>query len=262
MYILKKKVGIAGTGAIGSAIARALVKGIDGLTLHALSDITPNTEFKVPYVSFKELAEQCDLVIECLPPSIVPELVQEVLSKDKELILVSSSALLIHRSIRDHSKSSKGRIIVPSGALAGIDGVRALSQMGIKSARIATTKKPSGFAGAPYIVENKIDLSTIVDKKKIFTGNAYDAARGFPANVNVAATLSLAGIGPEKTEVEIWADPAAKGNCHEIEVIGEFSTIRASIENKPDPKNPKSSMLAAQSVVALLRSLQEPLVTL
>ncbi len=259
---MTKKIGIAGLGAIGSAVARALTNGdsIHAMTLHAVSDTVPRPEFKVPNVSFADLADQCDLVVECLPPHIVPLLTKEVLSKNREMVIISSSALLLHPEIMDHLRSSQGRILVPSGALAGIDAVRALAQVGIKSARIATTKKPLGYDGAPYIVENKIDLGRITSKQKIFSGNAHEAAAGFPANINVAVTLSLAGIGPEKTQVEIWADPEAKGNIHEITVESAYSRITARVENKPDPANPKSSILAAQSIVALLRGMTEPLV--
>lgn len=259
---LNKKIGIAGLGALGSAVARALTEGdgIHNMTLHAVSDIKPNPAFNVPNVSFEQLGEQCDLVIECLPPHVVPLLTKAVLSKHKELVLISSSALLLHPEIMDHLRDSQGRILVPSGALAGIDAVRALAQLGIKRARIATTKKPLGFEGAPFILENKIDLTKIKTRQQLFSGNAFEAAEGFPANINVAVTLSLAGIGPERTEVEIWADPNAKGNTHEIIVESAYSTVTARVENKPDPQNPKSSVLAGQSIVALLRGMTEPLV--
>jgi aspartate dehydrogenase len=107
-------------------------------------------------------------------------------------------------------------------------------------------------------VENAIDLNSITEKTKLFGGYALEAAKAFPANVNVAATLSLAGIGADKTWVEVWADPAALGNSHEIRVIGGYSTITAKVENTPDPANPKSSMITAQSVISLLKNLHEP----
>ena len=110
--------------------------------------------------------------------------------------------------------------------------------------------------------EMGIDLSQIKTRTKIFEGNAIEASKGFPANVNVAATLSLAGIGAENTNVEIWADPEATGNSHAIIVEGEFSTIKATVENMPDPANPKSSMLAAQSIVTCLEDMNNALVVL
>ena len=261
-----QSVGIAGLGAIGSAVARALVRGIDGLELIAASDITPNDEFDIPLVSFEELCARCDIIIECLPPAIVPQLANEALKNQKTLILISSCALLIFPEILDTHNSipkvKQGRIIVPSGALAGIDGIKALKELGIKNSIIASTKHPRGFSGAPYVDEMGINLEQIKTKTRIFKGNALDAAKGFPANVNVATTLSLAGIGAQDTRVEIWADPAAKGNSHEITVSGEFSTLTARIENMPDPANPKSSMLAAQSIVAVLKDMNNALVIL
>lgn len=256
------KVGIAGLGAIGSAVARALVQGIDGYELVAAANLTPVDEFDIPLMNFSKLSETCDLVIECLPPHAVPLLAREVFSCGKDFILISACALLIHPEILTQHKLSDGRIIVPSGALAGIDAVLGLSQMGIESAKIATTKPPKGYMGAPYIEQKKIDLTSISEKQLLFSGNALEAAQGFPANVNVAATLSFAGIGPEKTQVEIWADPDAAGNAHEITVTSAFSTLTARIENKPDPSNPKTSLLAAQSIIAVLKGMSGKFVVL
>jgi len=261
-----QKVGIAGTGAIGSAVAKALLNGIDGLTLTAISDITPNPEFNVPNVDFDRLVEQSDIIIECLPPAAVPKLGIKAIKAQKALILISSCALLIYPEILDtHNsipKGQRGRIIVPSGALSGLDGVKALKKLGIKNSKIASTKKPLGFTGAPYVEEMGIDLGTITKPTRIFEGNATEAAKGFPANVNVAATLSLASIGAENTRVEIWADPDIAGNTHEITVEGEYSRIEAKIINTPDPNNPKSSMLAAQSIVSCLEDMNNALVVL
>lgn len=260
------KVGIAGTGAIGSAVARALINGIDGLSLTAISDINPNPEFDTPNVDFDRLIAQSDIIVECLPPSAVPDLAIKAIKAQKTLILISSCALLIYPEIldthRDIPKGQRGRIIVPSGALSGLDGVKALKKLGIKNSKIASTKKPRGFTGAPYVEEMGIDLGTISKPTRIFEGNATEAAKGFPANVNVAATLSLAGIGAENTRVEIWAAPDIPGNTHEITVIGEYSRIEAKITNTPDPNNPKSSMLAAQSIISCLEDMNNALVVL
>jgi len=251
----KTKVGIVGVGAIGSAVAKALIEGIPGLTLHAVSDPAPSFNAPCPNIPQTDLVQQCDLIIECLPPHLVAALTQLCLDHNKDMIMISPSALLINPELESQIKVKNSRLIVPSGALSGIDGVSSLKHLGIKSARIITTKKPQGYAGAPYITDNAVDLSTITTSTQLFQGNARKAATGFPANVNVAATLSLAGIGADNTQVEIWADPQIKGNRHEIEVQGEFSTIRSIIENTPDPQNPKSSMLAAQSIVATLHNL-------
>lgn len=259
---MSKKVGIAGMGAMGRTVARALAEEIPGYKFHAASDITPSMEFEIPFVNFQTLCRECDLIVECLPAHVVPALMTEAVNNNRDVILISSSALLVYPKILEQHKRSKGRIIVPSGAACGLDGVRALAQSGIKTATIASTKHPRGYTGAPFIVDNSVDLNGIVQKTLLFSGNAADAAKAFPANINVGATLSLAGIGPEKTTVEIWADPDATGNTHEIKVVGNYSTINAKVENVPDPANPKTSMLAAYSIISVLKGLSEPLVVL
>lgn len=246
------KIGVAGCGALGTIVCNALRDGINGYDFIGVSDIT-DPEFGVPTMNFAELADACDMVVECLPPAIVPELAQEVLSRDKTLMMVSACALILSPEINDMVKNSNGRILVPSGALSGLDAVAALNCAGIDNATIATTKHPRGLKGAPYIVSENIDLENLTEKTLIFRGNALEAAKAFPANVNVAATLALAGIGPEKTTVEVWTDPDAKGNKHEVTVTGGSSTIKTSVENLPDPSNPKSSMLAGHSIVAALK---------
>lgn len=255
------KIGVAGCGALGTIVCKALQEGIDGYDFIGVSDLT-EPDFGVPNMSFKDLAEKCDMVVECLPPAIVPELAQEVLTRDKDLIMISACALLLSPELNDITKKSNGRLLIPSGAIAGLDAISALQCAGIDSATIATTKPPRGIQGAPYIVAEDINIDSIKEKTLIFRGNALEAAKAFPANVNVAATLSLAGIGPEKTTVEVWADPDAKGNCHEITVKGGSSTIKTSIENLPDPTNPKSSMLAGYSIVAALKKQTSHLVVI
>lgn len=254
------KIGIAGMGAIGSAVAKALMSGIEGFHLEAVSDLNPKNKIAAPYVSLQDLAARCDLIVEALPPAAVPELTEYVFKAQKNLVLISSCAVLLFPEVFDiHSsvhKAQKSRIFIPSGALAGLDGVKAMREMGIKTCKIASTKPPLGFSTAPYIVENYIDLQKIDTMTCLFKGNALEAAKGFPANVNVAASLSIAsGLGGADTQVEIWADPAAKGNAHEITVETDYSRLKSRIENLPDPANPKSSVLAAQSIVALLKNM-------
>jgi len=124
---------------------------------------------------------------------------------------------------------------------------------------LTTTKHPQGLKGAPFILENNIDLDSLKEKTLLFEGSADEAARAFPANVNVAASLGLAGLGAEKTRVRIFADPQASRNIHEIMVEGAFGKFTCCIENIPSPSNPKTSFLAALSAVATLRKITEPL---
>lgn len=246
------KIGVAGCGALGSIVTSALQKGIEGFEFIGISDNgTPDTV--APNMSFSDLAEQCDWIVECLPPNIVPALADTVLAKGKTLVMISACAMLLYPELYEKAQNSAGRVLIPSGALSGLDAVAALQCATIDSAKIATTKHPRGLSGAPYIVENNIDLSTLKEPEMIFKGNAFDAAKAFPANVNVAATLSIAGIGPDKTQVEVWADPNIKGNAHKIIVKGGTSTITSEVLNLPDPSNPKSSQLAGYSIVAFLK---------
>ncbi|HWC91989.1 MAG TPA: aspartate dehydrogenase domain-containing protein, partial [Pseudolabrys sp.] len=126
------------------------------------------------------------------------------------------------------------------------------------SVRMVTRKPPAGLAGAPYVTANKIDLAGLRTAAKIFEGSAREGARGFPANVNVAAALSLAGIGPDRTTLEIWADPDATRNMHRIEVEADSASFSMQIANVPS-ENPKTGRITALSVIASLRKLNAPL---
>lgn len=256
------KVGIAGVGAIGGAVTKKLLssEGIDGFALRCICDPNSGEQYNVDNVSLEKLVDASDLIIECLPAAEVPTLASMVFKANKDIIFISSAALLVYPQILDELQNSGSRAHLPSGALCGLDGVIAMKEMGIEHAQIASTKPPLGFNGAPFVMETGLDLTEITEKTMIFSGNALEASKGFPANINVAATLSLAGIGAEKTCVEIWADPVATGNAHEITVKSAYSTLTSRIENMPDPANPKSSVLAAQSIIATLRNMSNALV--
>ena len=255
------KIGVAGAGAIGSVVCRSLIDGIDGFELVAVSDLDiaratlsierPDTT--IPFCSIDELIERCDWIVEALPAKQARDVALQVLAKNKTLVAISSSALLTYPEIIETAKIS-GRILVPSGAIAGIDAISSLAEKGIVSLKLQTTKLPTSFSGAPYIVEQKIDVHAITEPTIIFSGNALDAARAFPANVNVAATLALSSrLPPKDIQVVIIADPAARSNAHEITVDGGLSQLKFKIENLPDPNNPKSSAMTALSIVSLLR---------
>lgn len=251
------KIGIAGMGAIGSTVAKALLDGkIRNMSLYAVSEIK-DIDIDVPNLSFEQLAQKSDIIIESLPPDQARDLARITLNHGKTLIMISSAALSRFPEIIELAENSDGRIIIPSGALSGMDGVQGLKSMGIQSARIMSTKQPLAYAGAPYITDNNIDLHAITQKTRLFSGNAEDAAKAFPANVNVAVTLSLAGIGTKETTVEVWADPDAKGNKHEVHADGEYTSLSSTVQNLPDPANPKTSMLAAHSIIRCLKQMTD-----
>lgn len=244
-------VGVAGLGAMGRVVAGALAAGeIAGMRLAAVSEAYGDNPFAVLNVDFAALALACDVVCECLPAAAVPDLASVCLPAGTDMIVITSAALLLHPQILTAHKTSKARIFVPSGALAGMDGVMALAtSRAVTKARIVSTKPPKGFG-----------RSDITQKTCLFAGNALEAAKAYPANVNVAATLTLAsGLAPEAVEVEVWADPKTTGNTHEVRVESAFSIITSRVEGLPDPANPKTSMLAARSVIATLRRMTAPI---
>jgi len=156
------------------------------------------------------------------------------------------------------AKAHGGRILVPTGALLGLDAVAAAAEGQIYSVKMTTRKPPVGLVGAPHLVKNNISVEGLNTAKLVFSGTAREAAAGFPANVNVAAALSLAGIGPDKTMIDIWADPAMTRNCHSIEVDSDSARFTLSIENIPS-ENPKTGKNVALSVIAALRKMHAPL---
>ncbi len=172
--------------------------------------------------------------------------------------MLSCGALLERMELVDLARAHGGRILVPTGALLGLDAVVAAAEGTIHSVRMITRKPPGGLAGAPYLVQHGIVVDGLTEPLRVFDGTAREAARGFPANVNVAAALSLAGIGADRTRVEIWADPAVTRNIHRIEVEADSARFSLQIENVPS-ENPRTGRITALSVVALLRKLRSPL---
>jgi len=150
------------------------------------------------------------------------------------------------------------RILVPSGAIAGLDGVKGARIGAVTSVTMETRKPPRGLAGAPWIVQHKIDLDAIATETLIFEGPATEACRAFPANVNVLAALSLAGIGPELTQIRIFALPGLARNLHRVAIQGEFGKLTVEIENVPS-ENPRTGKLSYLSAIALLKDLNAPL---
>ncbi|MCK5363319.1 MAG: aspartate dehydrogenase, partial [Gammaproteobacteria bacterium] len=176
------------------------------------------------------------------------------------LMPISVAALMEHLYLVDVAKGSGGRILVPSGALLGLDAVRAAAAGEIHSVRMVTRKPPGSLVGAPYLEAHGIDLDKLSEPLRVFSGTAREGAAGFPANLNVAAALGLAGIGLDRTELEIWADPGVSRNCHRIVVEADSARFTLEIENIPSEANPRTGRLVANSVVASLQRLVAPLI--
>ena len=260
------RVGIAGLGAIGFEVAKRLNAGIPGLRLAAVSARDragaaarlKAARIKASVVELRELPAKADIVVECLPGALFRAIAEATIRKRRTLVALSAGALLENFDLVERARRAGARIIVPTGALIGLDAVRAAAEGTIRAVTMVTRKPPSGLEGAPYLVARGITLAGLAAPMKVFEGSARNGAKGFPANVNVAAALSLAGIGPDRTKLEIWADPGIARNMHAIEVEADSARFTMTIENVPS-ENPKTGRITALSVIACLKGLVQPL---
>lgn len=259
---MTRTVAIAGLGAIGLPLARALDNGVDGLRLVAVSvrdEAKARANLQTfreppPLVELPELAE-ADIVVEATPAALFERVALPAIEAGRILVPSSVGALLPRMHLVRLAQQTGARIIVPTGALLGLDAVRAAAEGPVDSVTIETRKPPNGLAGAPYLEKHGIDVLGISEPTVVFEGNAFDAAAGFPANVNVAAALALAGIGPARTRVRIWADPTLTRNVHTIRVEADAARFTMTIENVPSESNPKTGKLTALSLLACLRGM-------
>ncbi len=259
-------VAIGGLGAIGLALAQALDRGVDGLKLVAVS-ARDRAKARANMAGFRappeivDLADLAcaDIVVEAAPAAVFEQIAGPAIAAGKIFVPSSVGALLPRMHLVDQAKASGARIIVPTGALLGLDAVRACAEGDVTSITIETRKPPNGLVGAPYLTAHNIDVLAITTPTVIFEGNAFDAAAGFPANVNVAAALALAGIGPQRTTVRIWADPTVDRNIHTIKVEAAAARLTMTVENVPSEANPRTGKLTPLSVLACLRGLTSTL---
>ena len=196
-----------------------------------------------------------DIVVEAASQDAVRDASLSVLQNKKDLMIMSVGALLdesIYDILSDACKDFKKTIYLPSGAIAGLDGIKSIKDE-LESLSITTTKHPRSLKGAQFFETSDVNLDEINSSTVIFQGIAKEAVSLFPANINVAALLSLSGIGSEKTKVKIIADPNTDKNTHHIEAEGKFGKMTFTIENYPDENNPKTSRLAILSAIETLR---------
>ncbi len=186
-------------------------------------------------------------MIETAGGHVVPELAEETFAAGKDLMVISIGALLEHPEIIEQSRTTGCRLLAPSGAIAGLDGIKSACAGQVDHVLMVSRKPPQALEGAPYLVEREISLTGLDHELELFHGSAREACRGFPANLNVSAAVSLAGIGPDETQVKIVAVPGLERNCHDIEVQGEFGLLNVHIENIPS-ENPGTGKLTAMSI--------------
>lgn len=268
-----KKISIIGCGAIGSELALS----VDGdmaknVALLSLFDIRPDNAKTVKsklsnndpvifdnfsdYIN-SESFKDVELVIEAASQNALTSYLKQLILSKKDVLVMSVGAFANSEFFSEVIKNvddNDVNIYVPSGAIAGIDALKSVKDS-ISYVTLTTTKNPNSLKDSPFFKKNNFSVDSIKKRTLIFEGSAIEAVQNFPANVNVAALLGLAGIGVEKTKVNVIADPSIRINKHEIKVIGKFGELIVRVKNIPSSTNPKTSYLAILSVIECLRSI-------
>lgn len=254
-------VAIAGLGAIGLAVAEALDREPGDLMLVAVCARDRDAaraklaRFRHPPAVVATCDLDADIIVEAAAASGFDAIAGPAIEHGRTLVVSTVGALLARPELIARAGTTGARIVVATGAILGLDAVRAAALSGVDRVMLETRKHPASLAGAPYLIDHGIDLATIAVPTRLFHGNAAEAAIGFPANANVAAALALAGIGAERTEVEIWADPTVTRNTHSIRVESDAARLTMTVETAPSLVNPRTGQLAPLSVLACLRGL-------
>ena len=204
-----------------------------------------------------ELIKKCGLVAEAASAKVSGDVLNKCVKAGRDCMIMSVGGLVGREELLNAAAKKSVRVYIPSGALCGIDGLKSASTGRIDSVTLTTRKPPKGLEGAPYLKEMNGDISGITNEETIFEGNAEEAIKGFPQNVNVSAVLSLAGLGAKKTRVRIVTSPSYTKNIHEVEIEGECGKIWTRTENVPSKTNPKTSVLAVFSAIATLRAITD-----
>lgn len=263
-----RRLGVVGCGAIGSLVSRLLEKRKSSFKITALYDAVPasaqrlSRQLKSRPQACRRLADLyplCDLVLEAASVKAAAQVAETALRKGKPVVLMSTGGFLLHQKrLTQLARRTRTKIYLPSGALCGLDGLKAARQLGkLKRFQITSTKPPKGFEGAPGLTPRQ-RLLLYKSRKPfyLYKGDVWGAIRRFPANVNVAATMALASGNPRKLQVRVVADPRARFNQHEISALGDFGELAAVTRNRPSALNPKTSALAIQAALALFERLE------
>jgi aspartate dehydrogenase len=264
---MKIPVGIVGLGTVGRTLCQAIDRGEVPVQLVAVTTrqherarpFLQTLCHQPPLLALDELVARSALVIEAATQEALDDIAPCTLRQGKDLLVLSVGGLLEHDDWIALARRTGSRIYVPSGAIVGLDGLKGAAVGQITAVTMTTRKPPKALAGAPFVVEHQIDLERFTAVTPIFEGSAREACRGFPANVNIAAALSLAGIGADRTCLRILVDPEGTRNVHDIEVVGEFGRFTIHLENEPSETNPRTGKLTYLSTLATLKALANPL---
>jgi aspartate dehydrogenase len=259
------KVAIIGCGFIGKTIADAIQEGTIDATLVTVFSLTKDKAEEVGAIcddvviadSLRDILDSnADLVIEAASIDALKQYAIDILESKKNLMAMSVGAFSDReflQNVERAARENKVKVYLPSGAVGGLDALKSAATSELSDVSITTTKPPKSLRDNQYLIEKGIDVDKIKQRQVLYEGNAQDAIEKFPQNVNVATTVGLCGLGPEKTHVTIVCDPEIDKNIHEIHAKGDFGEFRFKIENLPSPKNPKTSYLAALSAITTLK---------
>jgi aspartate dehydrogenase len=258
-------IGIVGYGTLG----RALVEGIAAASGDVrVGAVTSRDADKArahlttlanppPYLPLDEVIARCDLIVETAGRDIVPDLARRVFAAGKDLLVISTGALLDHPEVLNLARQSGCRLILPSGGIAAIDGIKSASRGRLDRVTVVMRKPPQGWMGAPYLRAKGISVEGLTAERELFHGPVREACRGFPENVNVSASVALAGLGPDRTTIRILAVPGLKRNTHTVEIEGDFGSITMNIASIPT-ENPKTGRLVAMSILRAIDDAFDP----
>lgn len=263
------KVGLAGFGNVGKQLTKHFNAGVlpevklVAVTARHLERASAQArQFTPPprVVALQELPALCDVVVECATADSFPEIARAVLTAGKFLVCVSAGGVPNCPELVDLAHRHGGRVRIASGAMPGLDIIRCAAEGTIRSVHLKSRIKPESMAHEQYVLDHGYDFTNDPPKKavKIFEGTAGEAAACFPRHFNVAVSLSLAGIGFDRTRVEVWVDPGIPGAIHDVELDGEEIALSMTSRNRPS-ENPRTSRIVAFSVIAALRALVAPL---
>jgi aspartate dehydrogenase len=263
---------VIGVGAIGSYILDGIRRGEGGaIEVVGVADVPARESrlaqlaahlgcaYRTDPVGLLELRPE--IVVEAASQAAVRAYALPLLEGGVDLLLMSVGALAdraFFNQVSGAAARAGRRVYLPSGAIGGLDVLRSARVERLDEVTLTTSKPPAALAGAPFFDRNPIDLAALRERTVVFEGSALEAVAQFPANVNVAAAVSLAGVGPDRTRVRVVADPALEHNVHEVHARGAFGEMTLRLSNLPSPANPKSSLLAALSPLATLRRLTDP----
>ncbi|MBO5547180.1 MAG: aspartate dehydrogenase [Candidatus Methanomethylophilaceae archaeon] len=257
------RITIVGCGSRGSKLAEAADKMMEVKRIYLVDTDKKRAEAVAASLNKAELVEDveeelyhCDLVIECATQDAAKTVIPKVVSRGVDIMIMSVGALVddeFRAMVTDKASQCDAKIYIPSGAICGTDGLRSSTVGAVQEVELITTMPPLSFECIKYVEDKGVDVKTIKDTTVLFKGTAREAVQYFPRNVNVAAIVSIMGIGFDKTMVTIQADPAIKTNSHELRIKGEFGEMTTHTFNVPSPINPRTSNLSVFSAISALQ---------